>query len=229
MSKENIKQEDSFEEIESALSRTENFIENNQKILTIIVAAIVIIVGGYFAFQKLYIKPLEAEAQSQMFPAEIYFEKDSFKLALNGDGKNLGFLSIIEDYGMTKTANLASYYSGICYLNMGQFQNAIDNLKDFDSDDKMLTPVAIGAIGDAYIELGQKEEGISYYLKAADNTPNTFTTPIYLMKAGNAYENIGKYDKALEIYQRLEKEYPASNEGRKVEKYIERSKVKGNL
>ena len=50
--------------------------------------------------------------------AEIYFEKDSFNLALNGDLNSAGFIDIADDYSSTKTGKLANYYAGICYLNL---------------------------------------------------------------------------------------------------------------
>ncbi|HYX09078.1 MAG TPA: tetratricopeptide repeat protein [Bacteroidales bacterium] len=213
------------EGVENALSRTEQYIEENQKSLTIIVAAIIIIVGGYLGYKRFIVTPKEAEAQSQMFMAEKYFEMDSLNLALNGDGNYLGFLDIIDDYGITSAANLANYYAGISYLHLGQYQQAIDYLKDFDANDEMIGPIAYGAIGDAYVELGDLEQGVTFYEKAANKGGNEFVTPIYLMKAGEVYENLEKYQKALEAYQRIEKDYKQTSEGRQIEKYITRVKL----
>ena len=215
-----------IEAVEGALSKTEQFIENNQKILSIIVVAIIVIVGGYLAYNKLYLKPLELEVKEQMFVAEQYFEKDSFNLALMGDGNYLGFIDIIDEYSITKGGKLAYYYAGISYLRLGEYDNAIDYLKKFDADDKMIAPVAIGAIGDAYMELGDSDKALSNYLKAANKNKNKLITPIYLMKAAGIYEEMNNYEKALEIYEEIEKEYPKTQEGRKIEKYISRAKFK---
>ena len=111
-------------DVVEAYSKTEKYIDENQKSLTVIVGAIVLIVGGFFAYKKMYVEPLEVEAQSQMFMAEKYFESDSLNLALFGDGNYPGFLDIIDDYSLTETANLAKYYAGISYLNMGDFESA---------------------------------------------------------------------------------------------------------
>jgi tetratricopeptide (TPR) repeat protein len=214
-----------IENVGEALSKAEQFIENNQKILTIIVVALVVVVGGFFGYKKLYLAPLEKEASSQMFAAEQYFEKDSFNLALNGDGNNFGFVKIIDQYGLTKAANLAHYYAGVCYLQTGKFQNAIDELEKFSADDKLVSPVAIGATGDAYLELGNKEKALKNYLSAAKKK-NEFTSPIYLMKAGGVAELLGDYKQALEIYQQIEEKYPRSFEGRQIKKYITRAEIK---
>ncbi len=229
MSKKDEQAEQNIEAVENALSRTEQYIENNQKSLSVIVAAIFIIIGGYMAFNKFYVDPMQAEAQVQMFPAEQYFEKDSFNLALNGDGNAIGFLDIIDEYSLTSSGNLASYYAGICYLHTGQYEDAIDYLEKFDADDKMISALAISAIGDAYAELGENSNARDYYLKASKMNPNNFTTPIYLYKAGLLSEELGENEKALEAYTQLETDFPESNEGRKVEKFIARVKLKLNI
>lgn len=212
--------------VEEALSKTEQFIEDNQKILLIIVGAVLAVVAIYMGYNKFYLAPLEEDAQEQMFVAEQYFEKDSLNLALNGDGMYLGFLDIADEYGSTKSGDLANYYAGISYLKLGQFEDAIDYLEDFNSDDKMVGPIATGGIGDAYWELGDVEQAISYFLKAAEQGDNEFITPLYLLKAGRVYESLDDYGKALELYERIESEYPKSYEGRKIEKFITRAKIK---
>ena len=217
--------DENLEVIQNTLGRTEQFIEENQKSVSIIIGAIIFIVVGYFAFQKFYVSPLEEEAQQQVFMAQTYFAQDSFQLALDGDGFNEGFLSIADDYGMTNTGSLANYYAGISYLHMGQFDEAIDYLKKFDAGDEMVTTMAIGAIGDAYVAKDDVDEAISYYKKASERMTNEFITPIFLMKLGLAYENLGKKEEALATYETIKTEYVKSTEARKIEKYIERVKI----
>ena len=224
MSTKKTTQEDNLQELESALTKTERFIEENQKIISIVVGAIVIVVAGYLAFNKFYIQPKEEEALSQMFMAENYFEKDSFNLAINGDGNYLGFLDIIEDYGITKSANRAKYYAGISYLHLGQYNEAIDFLKKFKTDDLLLGPVKEGAIGDAMLELGNKEDALSQYEKAYNLTDNELTTPVYKMKAGNLLETLNKPEEALALYEEIKKDYPTTSEGTNIDKYIARVK-----
>jgi tetratricopeptide (TPR) repeat protein len=215
-----------FESVENALSKTEQYIEENQKSLTIIVSVIAVIIAIYLGYKKFYLAPTEKEAQAEMYMAEKYFEADSFRLALEGDGNYLGFLDIIDEYGITKSANLAHYYAGICFLRMGDFESAIEELKKFDSNDVMVATVALGAIGDAYIELGELKEALSFYTKAASRKKNDFTTPIYLKKTGMVYEELGEYRKAIQMYESIEKEYPDSQEAFDIEKYITAARVK---
>ena len=224
MAKKQDKTEGGIVAVEEALSKTERFIEKNQKLLTIIIGVIVVVVLVFFGFKRFYMAPREKEASEQMFMAERYFEIDSLNLALNGDGMYPGFLEIIDDYGMTKGANLSKYYAGVCYLKMGKFEEAIDHLKSFKGKDQVLGPMAKGALGDAYLELDQTAKAAGAYLEAADLNENEFTSPLFLMKAGWTYEILKDYKKALEIYERIKFKFPTSNEAREIDKYIARAK-----
>lgn len=217
--------EEKIEGIEHALSRTEKYIEENQKSLTIIVLAISVIVVGFTLYKRYIVGPAEIEAQSQMYVAEQYFAADSFNLALYGDGNNLGFIDIIEEYGITKSANLCCYYAGISFLHLGEFDNAIEYLKDFDSGDQTVQSVATGAMGDAYLELGNEKDALSMYLKAAKQRKNEFTSPIYYMKAAQLHESNGEFNKALGLYENIKKEYPNSSEAQDIEKFIAKVKI----
>jgi len=216
-------------DVQETIGKAERYIEENKKSLSIILGSIAVLVGGYFAWTKLYVAPLEEEAEGQMFIAEHYFEKDSIDKAINGDGQFLGFIDIIENYGLTPSGNLAHMYLGLCYLQKGQFEDAVNELKEYDSDDAILAPISIGAIGDAYSELGKNDEAIEHYMKASELNTNNFTSPVYLMKAAIAYESQAKYTDALKIYELLKTDYPETREGKDIEKYISRAKIKGGI
>ena len=223
MAKKDNKKEMQFEEVGEAISKTEQFIENNQqkiiKVTGIIFAAIILVIG----IKNFYLKPLENEAQSEMFMAELYFQKDSFNLALNGDGEYLGFLDISNDFSLTKSGNLANYYAGLCFLHLADYENAISYLKDFSSNDIIISSLALGCIGDAYVELGDNEKALKYYKNAVNNSDNQFTSPRYLFKQAMIYESQQEYSKALKIYNLIKDEYKNSNEANGIEKYISRA------
>jgi len=216
----------SVENIENVLSKSEQFIEKNQKILLYIVAGLLIIVSAYWAYLKFYKSPRENDAVAQMFVAQRSFEKDSFNLALNGNVNYPGFLGIIEDYSGTKAANLANFYAGVCYLNLGNYDQAIDYLMDFSTDDIILASEKYGAIGDSYVQKDMIDQAIKYYKKAVDDDySNDFTTPIYLKKLALAYEHQGNYQEAFNAYEKIYKEHPQSQEAKTIQKYMERAKM----
>ncbi|HNX65997.1 MAG TPA: tetratricopeptide repeat protein [Bacteroidales bacterium] len=213
-----------IQNIEVTLTKTEQWLEDNYKPLLYGLSVVIIIVGLFWLVKFMGDKRSKT-AQSEMFAAEQYFAQDSMKLALNGGGNNLGFLDIIKTYGRTKSGKLAHYYAGVCYMHLGEYQNAIDHLKKYTLKDEVLAPEAIALTGDAYVELGQKEKGINLYLKAAEMADNNFHSPLYLMKAGEMYEVSGNLNKALEVYNKIKDQYPESTEGRSIDKYISRVKV----
>lgn len=214
-----------LENIEESLTRTEQFILQYQKYIGAVVVVVAIGILGYFAYQNYYIKPKEAEAQQQMFVAQRYFEADSLDKAIYGDGNALGFLDISDEFGMTKSGNLANYYVGISFLKKGDYSQAIDFLSKFNGEDHFVGPMATGAIGDAYMQLNDNAKAADYYVKAADQNDNDLTTPLFLKKAGETYELLGKYDEAIKVYTRIEEEYPKSNEARTIEKNIGRAQA----
>lgn len=216
--------EEKIHAVEEALSKSEQFIEKHQKTIYIILGAILVIGFGIYGIKKLYLEPRENEAQEQMFVAQRYFESDSLDKALKGDATFSGFIGIIDEYSRTKAANLSNYYAGIIYLKQGKFQEAIDYLKKFKSDDEIVGPMAQGALGDAYLELGNKEEALSYYEKAASKKDNELTTAMYLMRAGFVCEELGNFEKAVDLYTKIKKEHPKSQEAQDIDKYIERAK-----
>jgi tetratricopeptide (TPR) repeat protein len=216
--------ESGLQSIEGSLSKTEHFLERYKKPLSITAIVILVGVAIIFAYKKFYIQPLKEEAQEQIFVAQQYFERDSFNLALNGDGDYPGFLQIIDDYGSTEAGNLANYYAGVSYYKLGEYENAIDYLNEFSTDDKLLSSVAFGCIGDSYVELNNLEKATEFYKKAADVYDNKLTTPIYLMKLGRIYEETKKWKEALDVYQRVKIDFKTSQEGRTVDKFITRVK-----
>jgi tetratricopeptide (TPR) repeat protein len=226
-------------DIEGQIDRAELFFHKYKKQMGIAAAAIIGVVGIIVAYKMWYLPTKDAEAQSEMFYAEQYFEKDSFNVAINGgriiklaDGTDktvMGFEEIADQYGLTPSGNLAQYYLGISYLRTGKFEDAIAHLEKFGTNDVILNSVAVGAMGDAHMELNKADEAIKYYLKAADQNANTFTSPIYLKKAATAYETKGNYADAVKIYERIQKEYFKSTEARDMDKFITRAKILGNL
>ena len=193
------------------LGSAENWLERNSKTVFGIVGIILLAVAGYFGFNY-YKKSQDAEAQPQMFQAVYYFEADSLNLALNGDGNNLGFLNIIDDYKYSKAANLAHFYAGVCYLKQGEFDAAILYLEDFSADDLLVQARAYSLIGDAHMEKAEYDDAVKFYTKAANYEPNKFYSPTYLMKAALAYEKLNQNDKAKETYSKIITEYWDSQE-----------------
>jgi len=200
--------------------------KKNQQLIVYLLAGGLIAVAGFFGYSELYQKPLEAKAADAMYVAEKYFANDSSELVLKGDGTSKGVLYIIKEFGGTKAANLANYYAGMSYYRLKDYNKAIEYLKDFSSDAKQVQAVAYGSIGDAYSELKKNDEAIEYYKKAGTHFPeDEAISSEYLFRAASFLELNGKNDAALEIYQQIKQNYPKSEKGFSIDKYINRIQV----
>lgn len=206
------------EVLASKLEGAENWVEKHSKTAITIAVVIALVVTGYFLFGY-YKSSQNEQAQKEMFQAVYYFETDSLNLALNGDGNNLGFLDIIDEYGISDAGNLAHFYAGAAYLKQGKFDDAIEHLDDFKSNDLLVQPRAYSLIGDAYMEQNKFEDAVKYYEKAADYQPNKYFTPAYLMKAALAYEKLKQNDKAKEAYDEIITKFWESSEFQNARKY----------
>lgn len=213
-------------DIEVLKGRGESFIENNKTWVIGLVSLLFFLLAGYFFINRVFFPNKQAESQEAIYQAQSYFNEDNYELALNGDGQYPGFLEIIDDYsgffkGNTETGNLAKYYAGVCYLNLKDFENAASYLGQYKGRDQMLSSMAQGGIGDAYMELGDTDKGISQYKKAASMNSNDLTSPLFYMKAAMALEQKGDMAAAKEMYEKLSN-YPNSQYGREADKYITR-------
>ncbi|MBD0832241.1 tetratricopeptide repeat protein [Aestuariibaculum sediminum] len=222
-----------FNTLDESASKTEEFVEKNQKYILMFIGVVAVVVLGYLGYQEFVAKPKQESAMNDMFQAQKFFneavngvEKDSlFKLALNGGEGKYGMLDIIEEYSGTPSANLALYYAGTAYLRMKDYKNAIEYLSDFSSDDEILAPLAKGNIGDAFVQLNQPEDALDYYEQAIKLRDNAYTTPMYLYKAGAIALELGKADKALDYFNRIKEEYPNSTEASTIDVFIGKAQV----
>ena len=219
-----------FNSLDEGAGRTEAWVAKNQKYIFIIIGVAAAVILGYLAYEEFIQEPKETEAANEMFQAQQYFENalnasgaesDSlYTLALTGGEGKYGFTDIIDNYGSTNAGNLALYYAGMAYLRTNQYQQAIDNLDDFDSDDVILAPLAKGGIGDAFLQLEQPEEALDYYEEAANIRTNNFTTPKFLMKAAVVAIQLGEGNTAEEHLLRIKNEFPDSPEADNVAIYL---------
>lgn len=206
------------EALKEKLAGAENWMESNPKTVLGITLGVLLIVGGYFGFHY-YKESQNTLAQKEMFQAVFYFEADSLDRALIGDGNNLGFLAIIEDYGITDAGNLANYYAGVCYLKQGKFELARLYLEDFSSNDLLVQARAYSLLGDTYMEENNYGDAARFYDKAASYKPNKYFSPTYLMKEALAYEKLNQNDKAKEAYDKVINQYWDSGEYQNARKF----------
>ena len=104
-----------------AVSKTEQFFqENGKKVIIAVVAVVLVAVAGYL-YKSVVVDGNAEKASELIIDAQDRFgvENPDFALALNGDENGAGFLDVVEQYGSTPAGNLAKHYAGICYLRIG--------------------------------------------------------------------------------------------------------------
>ncbi|MDE7134431.1 MAG: tetratricopeptide repeat protein [Rikenellaceae bacterium] len=217
------KHEDPEVVIENAIGSTEAFFMKNGKKLLILTISIIAVVGCFFVYRYME-SQRNQRAATAIYPAEQMFRIDSFEVALNGNNEVEGFLSIIDQFGSTDVGNTANHYAGICYMKLGDWDNAIKYLSDYKSTKGIASEIINaenrGLMGDAFSQKKLYDKAAKEYEAAVNASDNILTTPIYLKKAGLVYEKTGKTDKALEAYKRIKNSYPSSLEARDIDKYI---------
>jgi len=217
-----------FSTLDATATKTEDFVAKNQKFIIGFVSAVALVTIGYLAYEKFVAAPRQDEAANEMFVAQQNFQKatdgvasDSlYKLSLNGSEGKFGFIQIADEYSGTDAANLANYYAGIAYLNIGKYTEAINSLGKFKSDDVVLSALAKGAIGDAYSQNKQPKEALENYVKAAESSKNDFTTPRFLLKAGKTALALGNKEDALKYFTDIKDNFDASPEAASVDVLI---------
>jgi len=215
-------------EKENFVTRILEFFNKYQNIIYGVIIGLLVIACAIIAFNRFYIQKKNAEASAQIVrPISLFMLGDttSLNLALEGDDENDGFLTIIDGYKLTRTANTANYYAGLSYLKLGQKDEAMDYLKKFKKKEDVLWYACQMTIGDLYDEQGDESNAIKYYEKASKGEDPLFT-PTALFKLGQMYERQEKWNEALKAYKEIEKRFYTEYNKMSIAQYVERAQAK---
>lgn len=212
--------------VAEAVSKTEKFFEENGKKVVVALVVLLLLVAGGYAYKYLVMDKNEVAAAELIVTAQENFagETPNYDLALNGDETGAGFLTVVEEYGATKAGNLAKHYAGICYLHLGDLENAAKYLAKYKAVRGLAAEVVnaqnLGLQGDVAVEQGNYEKAAKLFAKAVKASDNNYTAPLYLYKQGLALAAAGKAEAAKACYKTITKQYPNSTEARDAEKML---------
>lgn len=223
-----VKNQQPTPEVTEQLAQQFSFIEKNAKTITISVIAVIVIIVGIILYNNYVVEPCENEASTAIAKGQDLFGAQQFEVALNGDSATFkGFVALASEYSGTKAGNLANLYAGLCYAKLEKWQEAAQYIEKFDpQDDQMISPAAVGALGNVYVRLEQFDKAVETLKKAAKMADNNSLSPTYLIQAGEILEHQGKKDEALKLYEEVKTKYINSMQYQTIDKYIERAKVK---
>jgi tetratricopeptide (TPR) repeat protein len=219
---EKVNKEDVLIDVAEVSKGAQHWLEVYQKPLMIGIAALALIIGGYFAWNY-NVAGNQKKAVTNMWKAEQLFEQDSFAVALSAPN---GFLDIIKNYGSTPAGKTARFYAGICYLNLGKFDEAISQLEDFSPNGSISPTMKFGALGDAYSEKKDYSKALKMYKEAANSGSVEDLKAFYLKRYGMLSENQNDVSSALSAYQEIKTKFGATTEARDIDKFIARAEAK---
>lgn len=213
--------------VEETLSKNEAFFLKYQKQIIGAVVALVVIVAGCILYNNYVAAPNAEKANTALAKGQEYFANEQYEKALNGDSTGfVGFAKIASEFS-GDAANLANLYAGLCYANLDKWQEAVNSLEKFDlKDDQMISPAALGALGNAYAHLNQLDKAVATLKKAAERADNNSLSPTFLIQAGEILESQNKKDEALKLYQTVKDKYFNSMQYQTIDAYIERASAK---
>ncbi len=226
MAKRKVAQTAETIEVQEVQQVSAPFWEKYQKELLYALGAVAVLLVGWWLYKSMIVAPKQQEAVASMWQAQSMFEQDSFRLALDGPGGGFdGFVALADKYSGTPAGNTANYYAGISYLQLGEFDNAIQYLEKYDAEGTLLPAMKYGALGDAYSEKKDFAKALDLYEEASEATDNDVLSSMYLKKLGMLYEYQGNKEEAVKAYERLRRDYPnqQSQDWREIEKYIYRA------
>jgi len=220
------KQEDIIHKSTVLIRKITDYYNEKQKVINGVTIGVLVVVVAVLAYSKYYLPLQQKKAEEAIWKAERHYGVGSWELALNGDGSFDGILTVIDNYGSTETGNRAKYIAGICYLQLGDYDEAIKYLKKFKLKDMLVSVQALASIGDAYMEKGDLDNAVKYYKRAVSKNTNEAITPVYLLRLGMLCEMQEKWTDAVSYYEKVQKEHPQSQEAKEIEKRIEFAKAK---
>ena len=227
-----------FDTLDEKAGKTEALVIQHQRTILLTIVAVVVVGLGYMFYKQFVSEPREREISEQLSFAQSVFNqaldttatRDSlFTLSLNGDKTHAGFLKIIKDHGSSKAGNVANYAAGMAYLQLNKYKEAVTHLDKFSSSDPILSALALGNIGDAFVALNQPKDAMDYYKKAIDKSDNALTAPIYLSKAAQVAQDQKNYKEALTYLERIKTDYPNSEEAASIDVQISQVEALTNL
>lgn len=119
--------------------------------------------------------------------------------------------TVVEKYGKSSSAPLATYYLGDLHFRNGRYQQALEYFQlylDRYHHNRFLTVASLVGVADSYMELGRYTSAGDYYLRAFQADTSGLEATKHLLRSGQAYLLAGEKEKAKVIFQQIVDDYP---------------------
>lgn len=183
---------------------------------------LVLAIPGYLYYHQ----QQEQEANQRLGQILPVYEQGNYQQALDGAGDRTGLLTIADDYSNTDAGNLATFYAANALYRLEKYDRALTYFQRFEKGQDFLGASAFAAQAAIQENKGSLPRAAELYEQAASQYKNKLTAPRYLLNAGQAYEEAGQYEAAMDAYQRIQEEYPESDQATEAEQYMARAEMR---
>lgn len=195
--------------------------EKNKKVVSgvltglIVVAVLIVVVTNNMRSNN-------EKATAELGKVLRYYDEGKYNIAISGDlQENVrGLQSIVDDYGSTKSGELAKLYLANAYYTQNNYDKALQYYLDASIKDDMLSASSVAGAAACYEAKGEYEKAAVSYEKAAFKNGKDVLAAEYLHHAAYNYSAAGKKEKAVELYKKLKKDYPTSVYAREIDRLI---------
>jgi tetratricopeptide (TPR) repeat protein len=197
------------------------WLDQNKRLAAYIVGIpIAIAVIVFFWVQKR--NEWNVEATTKLAKVLPFYDQGKYQEAVSGVPQEgvQGLEAIVQEHGSVPSGEIAKLYLANSYYALGNYDKALSFYDGVSVSDKMLTSAAYAGEAACYEIKGNYSEAASYFEKAASKGIPELQAPENLQKAAVNYAAAGKKEKAVDLLQKIKKEYPASNEARNADRYI---------
>lgn len=213
----NHDEEMALDKVHSHLTEAGSKIAANKKGIIIVLAIIGVVAAFTLSYLFIYKNPHVNKAFEEYNSISVTAPDDSVAA--------IQYKEVADRYSGETAGKLAALSAGELLYQQGNYQEAAEYLKRFDSGDPVLESNALVLTGDCYVNLNQYDEALNYYQKAirkANGNPQI--VPRVLLKEANIYDAQNDYQKALECYLNIQQNYPQFQlgNGMEIEAYIAR-------
>ncbi|HRP54006.1 MAG TPA: tetratricopeptide repeat protein [Fluviicola sp.] len=205
----------SFEDIKRQFSENKKL-----RLITYIVGGIIVLILGYILYYQFVKVPNDVKSSEGIYRGLNLADKDSTDAAI------AELEPFVKKYDGYKGGEIAELTLARQYMTKGDFKKALNYLEGVKLKDTYGPAISFGLQGDCYSEMGKYKDALAKYEKAANTNENEWTTPLYLFKAAQVAEEIKDFNKAKELYERINKDYYQFGQQKGIDKYISRASNK---
>lgn len=186
------------------------FYEEQKRLVTWLGVGAAVVIAGIFGYR--YIQSAESNRADEALGSILrYYENADYRMALEGTGETLGLLDIIDQFGGTTAGNLARFYAGDALFRLADYEGALENFEQFDASDDIVGASVVAGRASIYEMNGDFERAGELYERAAGMQFNLVHGPRYLMSSARAYIQMEAYDKAQNVLEEIQDQYPDSD------------------